>query len=157
MHGLWGSPTKRHASETSTNVSGRNYTAKFHTGLGAKLGSANSCRAKSAARNTWTQMSPRGRLRPSRLARSVLYTRSVEEWDGGLGQLRAGASPRWRLGRRPADEFPRVFKHGAARKRPRHFSPPEGRRGFPHLVGPSFLRGVLPPLVQFHIRFDPSP
>src|SRR5687767_322138 len=110
MHGLWGSPTKRHASETSTNVSGRNYTAKFHTSFDVKLGSANSCRAKPAARTTWTQMSLRAACATPRLARSVLYTRSVEEWDGGLGQLRAGASPRWRLGRRPADEFPRVFK-----------------------------------------------
>jgi hypothetical protein len=63
---------------------------------------------------------------------------SVEEWDDDRGQPRAGASPRWlRGGVQQMSSRRLTFR--AARMRPA-FSPPEGRRGFPRLVGPSFLR-----------------
>jgi hypothetical protein len=80
-------------------------------------------------------------------ARGVLYSYvgrrvGTEAW----AKLRAGASDRGGgLGEVPADEFPRVFfKTWGRPEAVPDFSPPEGRRGLPHLVGPSYCaRGIL--------------
>jgi hypothetical protein len=62
---------------------------------------------------------------------------TVEEWDGGPSQPRAGASIR--DGAAGVQQMSSRFNNFGLPDGSPHFSPPEGRRGLPHLVGPSFF------------------
>jgi hypothetical protein len=102
----------------------RHPVARPHENSVASTGCANDSRISVPAGRAWH-------------AECITYA-TVEEWDGGPSQQRAGASIR--DGAAGVQQMSSRFNNYGLPEGSPHFSPPEGRRGLPHLVGPSFLR-----------------